>query len=75
MDLYKKIDETVGAPAATAQPTAEKKTVVSVGGLWTFSDGSGIVNSSLFNTLSFDAALGQYSVMVPVKKTTDEIAF
>jgi hypothetical protein len=76
MDLYKKIDETIGAPAPAAQPTTEKKVVSNVGGTWQFADGSGTVDVGLLNTILYDAASFQYTVTVPVKMTTpDEIPF
>lgn len=75
MDLYKKIDETVGAPAPAAQPTTEKKVVSNVGGTWQFVDGSGTVDVSLLNTIAYDAASYQYTVMVPVKTAEDNIPF
>ena len=83
MDLYKKIDETVGVdPAsATSAPTTKKEAVHFTGSAWVFTAyiSDQVVPKELMNTLVYDSALATYTVSVPVEApkatTTEEIPF
>jgi hypothetical protein len=82
MDLYKKIDETVGVDpatsAATATSTAKREVVYYTGSEWTFLSTGKPVPKELMNTLVFDSKASTYVVSVPVAdtaKTADEVPF